>query len=136
MTPPGQRKRIAIRLLCVQDVYNNCVHEMRLPGSNLLFGIPVVMDTNEESYKPGMFIELTYNGQSIGVMEIESKWQPDKAVEALNCYGTSSLEHPGVLMIATERGKYYMGGKVGCVSTCNIESPVRVAANFHAPSPR
>lgn len=96
----------------LQDVYNNVVHEMRLPGSNLLYGIPVVMDTDDESFQPSMAVELTYNGQSIGVLEIESKWQPDKATEALKCYGTSSLEHPGVLMIATERGKYYIGGKV------------------------
>ena len=78
----------------LQDVYTNVVQNMRLPGSDLLFGIPVVMDTNEESYQPGMAVELTYNGQSIGVLEIESKWTPDKATEALKCYGTSSLEHP------------------------------------------
>merc|ERR1711906_5546 len=28
------------------------------------------------------------------------------------CYGTSAIEHPGALMVATERGKYYMGGKI------------------------
>jgi len=27
-------------------------------------------------------------------------------------YGTSKLEHPGSLMVATERGKYYMGGSI------------------------
>lgn len=84
---------------------------MRLQDGTL-FGIPVVMDTNEESYVPGMKVALAYEGQTIGVLEIESKWAPDKAQEALACYGTSSLEHPGVLMIATERGKYYIGGKV------------------------
>jgi sulfate adenylyltransferase len=98
--------------LGVQEAYTHCVEHMRLPESNLLFGIPVVMDTNDESLQPGQKVELTYAGQSIAVLEIESKWVPDKAVEALKCYGTSSLEHPGVLMISTERGKYYMGGKV------------------------
>lgn len=28
------------------------------------------------------------------------------------CYGTSSLEHPGTSMIAWERGRYYLGGKL------------------------
>lgn len=93
---------------------------MRLPGSDLLFGIPVVMDTNDEALQPGMKVELTYQGQSLAVLDIDSKWMPDKAVEALNCYGTSSLEHPGVLMIATERGKYYIGGKV---RACVFEFP-------------
>ena len=98
----------------MQESYTHCVENMRLPGSNLLFGIPVVMDTNDESLQPGQKVELTYAGQSIAVLEVDSKWMPDKAVEALKCYGTSSLEHPGVLMIATERGKYYIGGKVRC----------------------
>jgi sulfate adenylyltransferase len=96
----------------VQEAYSYCVENMRLQGSDLLFGIPVVMDTNDESLQPGMKVELTYGGQSIAVMEIDSKWIPNKPLEALKCYGTSSLEHPGVLMIATERGKYYIGGKV------------------------
>lgn len=93
---------------------------MRLPESNLLFGIPVVMDTNDESLQPGQKVEMTYEGQTIAVLEVDSKWMPDKSVEALKCYGTSSLEHPGVLMIATERGKYYVGGKV-----CTPSSPAR-----------
>jgi sulfate adenylyltransferase len=99
----------------MQEVYKNCVAEMRLPGSNLLFGIPVVMDTDSETYQPGMSVKLSYGDQVLGVLEIDSKWMPDKATEALKCYGTSSLEHPGVLMISTERGKYYIGGKV-----CNL----------------
>ena len=40
------------------------------------------------------------------------RWQPNKALEAKKCYGTSSLEHPGVQMISMERGKWYIGGKV------------------------
>lgn len=28
------------------------------------------------------------------------------------CYGSTSLEHPAVSMVATERGRYYLGGKV------------------------
>lgn len=95
----------------MQDAYENVVEHMRLPVSDLLFGLPIVMDTNDESLQPGMAVALKYGEQTIGVLEIEDKWIPDKAVEALKCYGTSSLEHPGVLMIATERGKYYLGGK-------------------------
>ena len=29
-----------------EDVYSHCVKEMRLPGSNLLFGMPIVLDTD------------------------------------------------------------------------------------------
>jgi sulfate adenylyltransferase len=55
---------------------------------------------------------LTYKGQDLAVVEVESKWTPNKTLETKACYGTSSLEHPGTLMVATERGKYYIGGKV------------------------
>ena len=30
------------------------------------------------------------------MLTVEEKYLPNKPLEALNCYGTSSLEHPGV----------------------------------------
>ena len=51
-------------------------------------------------------------GVAIAVVDIDAKWVPNKPLECLKCYGTSSLEHPAVQMVAMERGKYYMGGKV------------------------
>ena len=27
---------------------------------------------------------------------VESKWKPNKPLEAKNCYGTTSIEHPAV----------------------------------------
>lgn len=67
------------------------------------------MDTSDEDVEVGSKVLLTYQGQVIGICEIESKWVPNKVVEALKCYGTTSIEHPAVHMITTERGKYYMG---------------------------
>ncbi|GLC39114.1 hypothetical protein PLESTB_000006000 [Pleodorina starrii] len=95
-----------------KDAYDSVVANMRLPNSNLIFGLPVVFDTNNESIKEGDRVLLTYKGKDIGVLEVESKWQPNKARETKECYRTSSLEHPGVQMVAMERGKYYLGGKV------------------------
>lgn len=63
---------------------------------------------------------LTYKGQNVAVVEVESKWVPNKVLETRLCYGTASLEHPGTLMVATERGKYYVGGKV-----VGLEMPCR-----------
>lgn len=95
-----------------RDVYENVLTEMRLPGSNLIFGLPVVLDTNDETIKEGSRVLLQYNGQKLGVVEVESKWVPLKPKEAKLSYGTSSLEHPGVKMVAWERGHYYIGGKL------------------------
>lgn len=68
---------------------------------------------------------LTYKGQDLAVIEVESKWAPNKTLETKLCYGTSSLEHPGTLFVATERGKYYIGGKV-----FGLDLPTRYAAVY------
>ena len=95
-----------------EDTYTHCVKEMRLPGSNLLFGMPIVLDTDCEDTKLGDKVLLRYQGKDVAVVTVESKWKPDKPLEAKMCYGTSSIEHPGVSMISMERRKYYIGGKV------------------------
>lgn len=96
-----------------EDTYNHCVETYRLPESNLIFGIPVVMDTDDESVKVGDTILLKSKaGEDVAVMEVEDKYLPNKPKECKLVYGTSSIEHPGTLMVATERGKYYLGGKV------------------------
>ena len=77
-----------------EDVYTNCVKEMRLPGSNLLFGMPIVLDTACEDTKVGDKVLLKYQGKDVAVITVESKWKPDKPLEAKMCYGTSSIEHP------------------------------------------
>ncbi len=74
-----------------------------------LFGLPVVLDTDSEEVKVGDRVLLTYQGQVIGICDVDSKWIPNKVLEAQKCYGTTSIEHPAVHMITTERGKYYMG---------------------------
>ena len=34
--------------------------------------------------------------QDLAVFTVESKWRPNKPLEALNCYATTSIEHPAV----------------------------------------
>lgn len=94
-----------------EDEYNSVVENHRLKNG-LLFGLPVVFDTNSEELQPGQTILLKQADLPIAILDINSKYLPNKVVEALKCYGTSSLEHPGTLMLATERGKYYLGGKL------------------------
>jgi len=71
--------------------------------------LPVVFDTHFDKVNVGDKVLLTYQGQNIATLTIDSKWIPNKPVEALKCYGTSSIEHPAVQMISMERGKYYIG---------------------------
>ncbi|MEB3176324.1 MAG: sulfate adenylyltransferase [Synechococcus sp.] len=94
-----------------QEDYQSVVDTNRTT-SGLLFGLPIVMDTYRDDIAVGQKLLLTYHGRRLAVMTVESKWEPDKAKEALGCYGTSSLEHPAVRMIACERGRFYLGGSI------------------------
>lgn len=50
--------------------YDFCVENMRHKSTNLLFGLPVVMDTNNDGIKAGDSVLLKYLGQDIGVMTV------------------------------------------------------------------
>ena len=86
----------------------------------LLFGLPIVLDTNNLNIKKGETILLSYKKQKLAVLEVNSKWEPDKYSEAKSCYGTNSLDHPAVKMIFNERGRFYIGGKI-----YGFELPIR-----------
>jgi len=88
--------------------------------SGLLFGLPIVFDSNNKEVKAGETILLTYKKQKIAVLEVSSRWEPDKSLEAELCYGTNSLDHPAVKMIFNERGRFYIGGRV-----YGFELPIR-----------
>lgn len=95
------------------DAYDSVVASAKLPNG-LVFGIPVVMDVpvHRDDVKPGRKIGLMWKGEAVGVLDVESRWTPNKPKETKMCYGTSSLEHPGVQMVAMERGNTYVGGSV------------------------
>merc|ERR1712138_152684 len=69
---------------------------------------------------PGSKILLKQGDLDVATFEVSDKYVPDKPLECLKCYGTSSLEHPGTQMVAMERGKYYLGGKL-----TGLNKPVR-----------
>merc|ERR1711920_471258 len=63
---------------------------------------------------------MGYKGTDMAVMTVTSKYKPDKPKECLECYGTASIEHPGVRMVAMERGSHYIGGSLE-----GLDVPVR-----------
>jgi sulfate adenylyltransferase len=102
-----------------EATYKHVVENVELPDGNI-FGLPVVFDTDSEDLQPGMTVLLKDGDLPIATIEFTDKYTPDKPLECLKCYGTSAIEHPGALMVATERGKYYMGGKI-----TGLNKPVR-----------
>jgi len=105
-----------------EQAYDGVVNDMKLPDGNIL-GLPIVMDTNDDSIKPGMKLLLRYSGTDMALMTVESKWVPDKPLETVKCYGVGTIEHPGVRMVAMERGKYYIGGSVQGLGVPTREFP-------------
>ncbi len=103
--------------------------------SGLLFGLPIVMDTDDDGIAVGERLLLTYRGQDLAVLTVESKWEPDKVREAAGCYGTTSLEHPAVRMIATERGRFYLGGALQGLELPRRVFPCRTPAEVRATLP-
>ncbi len=46
--------------------------------NGVLLGIPIVFDTDREDINPGDKVLITYKGQNIGTLTVESKYTPDK----------------------------------------------------------
>ncbi len=75
---------------------------MRLPAScwrqdGTLLGIPIVFDTDREDIVVGDKLLITYKGQNIGTLTVESKYVPDKVRAELwvgGC-GRRRQEHAG-----------------------------------------
>jgi sulfate adenylyltransferase len=117
-----------------EATYNSVVETTALPDGTI-FGLPVVFDTNDESLQPGTTILLKQGDLAIATVELTDKYKPNKAVECRHVYGTSELEHPGALMVATERGKYYMGGKVTGLNFPTRDFPCKTPAEVRAELP-
>ena len=117
-----------------QEDYDSVVSGNRTT-SGLLFGLPIVMDTDDGSIAVGERLLLTYRGQDLAVMTVESRWEPDKVREAQGCYGTTSLEHPAVRMIATERGRLYLGGRLQGLALPERVFPCRTPAQVRQTLP-
>jgi sulfate adenylyltransferase len=103
--------------------------------SGLLFGLPIVFDTDEAGIAIGERLLLTYQGQELAVLTVESRWEPDKVKEAQGCYGTTSLEHPAVRMIASERGRFYLGGRIQGLALPRRVFPCKTPAEVRATLP-
>merc|ERR1719183_2926625 len=107
---------------------------MKLPDGNIL-GLPIVMDTDDDAVAVGDKILLTYKGCDMAVMTVESKWFPDKPLECLKCYGTATIEHPGVRMVAMERASSYIGGPLVGVGVPTRDFPCKTPKETRADLP-
>ena len=117
-----------------QEDYNAVVSGHRTSAGHL-FGLPIVMDTDRDDVVVGDKLLLTYKGQELALLEVEDKWEPNKVSEAQGCYGTTSLEHPAVRMIAMERKCFYIGGTLKGLELPNRVFPCKTPAEVRSGLP-
>lgn len=115
--------------------YHSVVNDMKLTNG-LTFGLPVVFDTNDDRVVPGKRVLLKHQHIPIAVFDVASRYTPNKPMEAKKCYGTTSIEHPAVHMITTERGKYYTGGKITGLNVPIREFPCKSPEEVRAALPQ
>jgi len=117
-----------------EETYKKVVDDMRLPSGEI-FGLPIVFATSDPNMVPGKKVLLKQGDRDISVMTIEDRYKPDKVHECKQCYGETTLEHPGVLMVATERAEYYVGGSLQGLNKPVREFECRTPAEVRADLP-
>lgn len=117
-----------------QEDYDAVVSGHRTSAGHL-YGLPIVMDTDRNDVVLGDKLLLTYKGQELALLEVEDKWEPNKVSEAQGCYGTTSLEHPAVRMIAMERKCFYLGGTLKGLELPNRVFPCKTPAEVRSGLP-
>ncbi len=98
-----------------QPDYQRVCSEMRL-ADGTLWPIPVTLDVGEEfaaELNNGDAITLRDSeGLALAVLTIESKWQPDRAEEAQQVYGSTDQKHPAVDYLLNQTKPVYLGGSL------------------------
>jgi sulfate adenylyltransferase len=96
-----------------EEDYNSVVADMRLDNKTL-FPMPIVLDIPDSAdFEKGEAILLCDPyGNPLAVLDIESKYQPDKQKEVTGVYGTADMKHPGVRYVINQMHDTYIGGTV------------------------
>jgi len=97
------------------DDYNGVVTKMHL-ANGLPWTIPVTLGVSADEaagIKEGDQVALQEeeSGNILAILTVESKYSPDKKVEATNVYGTDEDKHPGVAALYG-KGEVYLGGPI------------------------
>jgi sulfate adenylyltransferase len=96
-----------------EDDYNSVVENMRLVNGTL-FPMPITLDVPKEfPHGEGEQILLCDQfGNPLAVMDISSRFTPNKTKEARLVYGSEDLAHPGVQYLYRQMHDEYIGGPV------------------------
>ena len=96
-----------------ENDFNAVLRNGRLEN-DLPWTIPIVMDFSREegaNIREGERIALAYEGEPVGLLDVEDIYGYDKANYARSVFGTDSIEHPGVKRLFS-MGEKLVGGKI------------------------
>jgi len=117
-----------------QAEYDAVLETMRLPAGQL-WPMPVTLDVDDETaarVQPGDTLVLRdAEGVALALLDVESRWQPDKAREAQAIFGTRDEAHPAVNYLNNQAGNWYLGGRVR-----GIELPTHYDFRHHRHTPK
>jgi sulfate adenylyltransferase len=95
--------------------YEPVVEGMRL-ADGTLWPIPITLDVPEklaETLEPGSHLALRDpEGVMLAALHVEDVWQPEKASEAKQVFGSSNKEHPAVGYLFKQAHSHYVGGRI------------------------
>ena len=97
--------------------YKQIVENMRL-SNGLAWSIPITLQIAAEQaseYNVGQEIALTNNAETLAIMTITDKYQPDQNHEAEQVYKTTDAKHPGVAAMLAA-GTVYLGGPITIIA--------------------
>merc|ERR1712232_317520 len=104
--------------------------------------MPVTLDTDSEQIKVGDKVLLTSKefgkpNPNLAILEVTSKWIPNRVLEGEKVYGTESEEHPAVWHLVSEKKKYNIGGRVYGIALpkrdwVECKTPREIRDAFHA----
>ncbi len=93
--------------------YHGVVNDMRLVDGTL-FPIPIVLDILQNvTFEVGESVVLCDPyGNPLAVMNVESRFTPDKEAEVNGVYSTNDMAHPGVRYVMNQMHDVYIGGTI------------------------
>lgn len=107
-----------------KDIYESVVKNMRIPISNAIWPIPIILDISDEkknellTTQPSTLNLMSSENIVLATMNFDENniYTPDKNIEARSVYNTTDITHPAVNYLYTQTHNHYIGGKVTLVS--------------------
>ncbi len=96
-----------------EEDYNGVVEDMRL-ADGTVWPMPITLDVEQDlDVEEGDRVALRHpEGMVLAIMDVESRWEPDRKQEAKQVFGTTDTAHPAVRELLTSMHPVNLGGRL------------------------